>query len=242
MKKLLVLVVTSILAVGLIVGALFLRGDSCPFSMQVIPENMMVAIAGQKCVFLVVVVDEGRGSGEGEAVNISATAPSATVTVDPQAITPEQVAEVTVTPDEASTGENLTVTINGQRGGLKKTETVTVQVAEGEDLMGPTAAEMRDKFIPWLAANHPELGITSETEWTGTIVAPNSYEVSFYLFFSEDWEMGVSWHVTIPPHDWARIYLRDRITEVSPSHAFEIPSWSEQGEPHAIDPPESVWR
>jgi len=112
--------------------------------------------------------------------------------------------------------------------------------------MAPTATAMQDKFIPWLAVNHPEFGITSETEWTGTIVRPNIQVVMFYLFFSEDWEMGVSWHVTIPPHNWARIYLRHRFTEVSPSYAFEIPSWSEEREPHAIDPKdafaESVWR
>lgn len=252
MKRFLVLVVASVLAVCLIAGALFLtRSEPCPFSLQVIPEHIEPSIAGQRCVFLVVVADEGRGSGEGDAVNISATAPGAAVTVDPQAITPRQVAEVTVipdelTPDEASTGKTLTVIINGQRGGLEDTETVTVQVAKGEDLMGPTAAEMRDKFLPWLAANHPEFGITSETEWTGTIVKPDIMVVMYYLFFSDDWEMGVSWHVTIPPHNWARIYIRHRFTEVTPSYAFEISSWSEEGEPHAIDPKdafaESVWR
>jgi len=116
-----------------------------------------------------------------------------------------------------------------------------VRLQEEEDLAS-TAAEMRDKFISWLAANHPEFGITSETEWTGTIVYPGMEGVSYYLFFSEDWEMGVSWHVTIPPHDWARIYLMHRITETSPSHAFEISSLDAQEEPHVIDPPESVWR
>ncbi len=211
-----------------------------------IPENIEPSIAGQRCVFLVVVADEGQGSGEGEAVNISATAPGAAVTVYPQAITPGQVAGVTVVPDEASTGETLTVTVRGERGGLENTETSTLAVMEGEDLLGPTAAEMRDKFIPWLTANHPEFGITSETEWTGTIVYPGIAEVPHYLFFSEDWEMGVSWHVTIPPHDWARIYLRHRTTEVSPSYAFEISSLDAQEEPHAIDLKdafaESVWR
>ena len=247
MKRFLVLVMASIIiAVGLIAGALFLtRSEPCPFSLQVIPESIEDSIAGQRCVFLVVVADEGQGSGEGEAVNISATSPGATVTIYPQAITLGQVTEVTVVPDEASAGETLTVTVRGERGGLENTETSTL-VVMGEDSMGPTAAEMRDKFIPWLAANHPEFGITSETEWTGTIVRPNIMVVMFYLFFSEDWEMGVSWHVTIPPHNWARIYIRHRFTEVTPSYAFEISSGSEEGEPHAIDLKdafaESVWR
>jgi len=243
MKRPLVLVMASILAVGLIVGALFLRSEPCPFSLQVIPEHIEDSIAGQRCVFLVVVADEGRGSGEGEAVNISATAPGAAVTVNPQAITPGQVAEVTVIPDKASTGRTLSVNITGERG-LKQTDTTTVNVKEGEAMPWPYAAEVRDSFIPWLAKNHPEFGITSETEWTGTIVYPGILVVSYYLYFSEDWEMGVRWHVTIVPHDWAEIYLRNRFTETQPSHAFKIDSYQmdPQPEPHAIDPPESVWR
>jgi hypothetical protein len=95
---------------------------------------------------------------------------------------------------------------------------------------------MRDKFIPWLAAEHPELGITDETEWTPTVVRPHIMVVMYYLFFSEEWEMGVSWHVTIPPHDWSRIYLRHRYTETTPSHGFELSSVSsEDEEPHPID-------
>jgi len=117
---------------------------------------------------------------------------------------------------------------------------------DGGDEMGSLAAEIRDEFIPWLAENHPEFGITSETEWTGTIVRPHFMVVMFYLFFSEEWEMGVSWHVMVPPHDWARIYLRHRFTEVSPSYAFEISSRDAQEEPHAVDLKdafaESVWR
>jgi len=104
------------------------------------------------------------------------------------------------------------------------------------------ATELRDKFIPWLAANHPELGITSQTEWTGTIVTPHIMVVMYYLFFSEDWEMGLRWHVTIPPYDWVEIYLRHRTTEVSPSYAFKISSLEAQAEPEAIEPEELVWR
>jgi len=156
-------------------------------------------------VFLVVVADEGEGNGEGKAVNISATTPGATVTVEPPAITPNQVAEVTVIPDEVTIGDTLTVTltitVSGERGGLEKTETATLQVMGGgdgeEDGLASMAAEIRDKFVPWLATNHPELGITSEAEWTGTIVRPGIVVVMYYLFFSEDWEMGVTWHVTI---------------------------------------------
>ena len=226
-------------AIGIL---LFACGDGhAPFSMDITPEKMDDTIAGQRCVFLATVLDKGD-SGRAEAVNISAKAVGSTVTVNPQAIAPGQVAEITVDPDEASVGETLTVTVSGERNRSKLTETVTVQVREGQDLIAETAAEIRGKFTPWLAEHQSDLGITPETEWTGTIVKPNITIVSYYLFFSEDWEMGVSWHVMVAPHDWARIYLRDRGGETVPSHAFEISSCSGTEDPHAIDPPESVWR
>jgi len=219
-------------------------GEPGPFIIQVIPAYMEDTIAGQSCVFLVTVC-EGEGGGQGGIVNISATAPGAAVTVGPQAITPEQVAEVIVVPDEASISSTLTVTVNGERDGLKQTETVTLDVLEEiydpEDL-ATYATELHGKFIHWLAENHPELGITAQTEWTGTIVTPHIVVVMYYLFFSEDWEMGLRWHVTIPPYDWAEIYLRHRTSEVAPSYAFKIPSLEAQDEPQAVEPEASVWR
>jgi len=215
------------------------------FSMQVIPEQIEDAVPGQRCVFLVAVADEGEGSGKGKAVDISAAAEDSTLTVHPQAITPGQVAEVTVVPDEASSGKTLTVTISGERDGLKKTETASVTVGEPIPVaadLAQYATEIRDRFIPWVVANHPELGVTSETEWTPTIVRPHIVVVMYYLFFSEDWEMGVRWHVMIPPHDWAEIYLRHRGTEMRPSHAFKISSLQAQDEPQAVDPEHTVWR
>ena len=232
------------------------------FSMQVIPADM-VAIPGQRCVLLVVV----EGGGKEQAVGISTTVDvsDSEVTVEPEAITPGQVAEVTVIPDEASVNSSLTVTVTGDRGGFTQTETTTIQVIESlwgngddgrdggdgdEDLPYPLALQIRDKFVP-LLSQFPELGVTNETEWTGTIVHPDYLVVGYYLFFSDEWEMGVCWHVTMEPHNWARIYLRHRFTEVRPSYAFDISSWSaEDAEPYAVYlkgkiPPVSfyeVWR
>ena len=80
-------------------------------------------------------------------------------------------------PDEASVGGNVTVTVSGEQDGLKQTETVTVSVSEGIDERVTWARLYRDRFIPWLAANHPEFGITNETEWTGTSVYPSLYRI-----------------------------------------------------------------
>ena len=54
--------------------------------------------------------------------------------------------------------------------------------------------------------------------------------------------MGLTWHVMIPPDDWARIYLRRRFHEIRPSHAFEIASLDANDEPQPITPPDSVLR
>ncbi len=217
-----------------------------PFSIDIFPVLMEDTIAGQSCVFLVTVSDESPANGESKPVYISATSPGATVTVGPRAIAPGHVAEVVVIPDEASTGNTLTVTIEGERDGLLETETVTLAVQEAppaiEELV-LNAIELHNRFIPWLAENYPDLNITEETEWSVTVVFPNTQDIiRYYLFFSEDWEMGIRWYVTTEADDWARIYLRLRTAELIPSNAFEISSVAAGEEPHAITPPKAVWR
>jgi len=219
------------------------------FSMEVVPrpfipmtgEKMIpISIPGQKVVFLVVVEDTREGSGYGKAVDISATASDAEVLVNNPAIKSGEVAEVIVIPDQTSINKNLTITINGDRGGLKQTKMFDIEVREGEDELGEVAAEMRDKFVPWLTTNHPEFGITSETEWIGTIVNPGIWEVMHYIFFSEDWEMYVTWHIMVPPYDWIKIYLRPRFTEIRSTIAFEISSIQGGEEPHSLELPNWV--
>ena len=217
-----------------------------PFSIEVFPVLMEDTIDGQSCIFLVTVSDESPANGESKPVYISATSTDANVTVGPRAIAQGHVAEVVVVPDETSTGETLTVTIEGERDGLIETETVTLIVQEAPPAMEElalSAVELRDKFIPWLAENYPDLNITDETEWAGTVVYPNTQEViKYYLFFSEDWEMGIRWNTETESEDWARIYLRLRTAKLAPSKGFEITSVAADEEPHTITPPKSVWR
>lgn len=247
MKALFCLVVPLVLAANCI-PATQPPAEVSSFELQIHPEIVQSLIPGQHCVLLVQVVNETAGTGQGEAVALTATAPGATVTIEPASITPAQVAEIAVIPQEASVGQELTVTVTGQRSGKQATAGKTLTVEEGDineflNSLGPTAEEMRDLFIPWLAANHPELEITSETEWSGVVVSPYILVVSHFLFFSDEWEMHVYWHVMIPPYDWVKIDLRNRFTEISYSYSFEISSRSDpEQQPHAIEPPEELWR
>ncbi len=221
--------------------------ETAQFSLKVINrpasfDDMLYSIPNQKCLFLVF-FEENQTSSGSKAVNISATAPNCEVTIVPRAITHGQVAEVTVVPTEVDVGKNVTVTIQGERNGVKQTKTVTFKVIEAEDreeTLGPEAVVMRSKFTQWLSANHPELGITNETAWVGTVVNPRILVVMHYMFLSEDWEMYVTWHVMIPPYDWARIYLRHRFNATASVYAFEISSVQGQVEPQAIEVPDWV--
>jgi hypothetical protein len=211
------------------------------FHINVIPEQLNGdSIAGQRCVFLVTITDEGQESQL--PVRISAEAPGSEVVIHQEDIVEGQVAEVVVIPTQASIGKTIEVTIIGDRGSLTDEKVVSFNVAEGEDDRQEYAGELLDRFVSWLATNHPEFGITDDTSWNGTMVSPVWLVVSHYLFFSEEWEAHISWHIMVPPYDWAKIDLRHRFDELDPSYAFEISSVNATSEPVPIEPPETVWR
>jgi hypothetical protein len=246
-----------------------------PFALVPFLDEMDDAIVGQRCVLPVTVVDEGSGTGAGDPVALSATLlgvpHSATVSVEPNAIRPGEVAELTIIPLEPNDVDpnhallpddgrpegpvgglvgpidpeqatEVFVGLQAERAGVKRGRMIEVTVLPGEDLTGETAAFYRDLFVPWLAKNHPELGITEATEWVGTIVRPHILVVTYYLFFSPEWEMGVRWHVMIPPHDWAEIYLRRR-GELNSTRAWRIHSVDGGLEPEVTElPVEGIFR
>ena len=238
--------------------AVFLCGCPAPgpatFTMKVVPEEIDDTIPGQVCVVLVTIEEEDPAATAGP-VTITATAEGATAVVDHGTLAEGEVAELSVTmlppevagaePADESEGWPCHVTVRAERGSEYREVDVPITLtSEEEDLLGPTAAEMRDRFIPWLAENQPELGIDETTVWEGTIVKPHWLVVSHYLFFSDEWEMHVSWHIMIAPYDWARIELRRRFEETLPSLAFEIPSVSAP-EPlvvNEIQPEGVLWR
>ena len=239
-KKLAVAIIGCI-AVIIVVVAIAASPPTPEFSISVVPEQLNGdSVAGQHCVFLVTIVDEGQESQL--PVRISATAPGAEVVVYGEDILEGGAAEVVVIPAQSSIGTSIDVTITGSRGGEGDEKTVSFQVAEGEDDRQEYGEELLDRFISWLATNHSELGITDGTAWNGTMVSPIWLVVSHYLFFSEEWEVHLSWHIMVPPDDWARIDLRHPFDELEPSYAFEISSVNTTSEPVTIEPPDTVWR
>jgi hypothetical protein len=223
--------------------------NPAPFSMDVISRpftpmkgegEIPMAIPEQRVVFLVIVKETGEGSGYGDFVDISGTASGAVIVVNNPKIKPGEVCEVIIVPDQTGVNKILTISINGNRKGFMQTETIDIEIVDLRDDYSELAQEMRDKFIPWLTTNHPELGISGETEWIGTIVNPRILVVMHYMFLSQKWEMYVTWHVMIPPYDWTKIYLRPRFKETQSTLAFEISSVEGEEEPHSIELPDWV--
>jgi hypothetical protein len=208
------------------------------YRLDVLPALLVGrAVPGQSVALLVSV----SGSGSDAEVAITAEAPGASVSVSPEALSTGTVGEVTIVPEPVTAERAVEVVIKASLGGIERQATRTLTVSPGEDTLGPEAAVLMRRFSEWLAVERPDLGIGPDTRWEGT---PGGWVlvVNHYQYFSETWELGLDWHVMVPPDDWARIYLRRRWTEATPSAAFEITSVSGTSVPREIEPPESVWR
>ncbi|MCL4518134.1 MAG: hypothetical protein M1587_02950 [Thaumarchaeota archaeon] len=243
MKRSIILAVVVIVILVSSIGlSYYLFTGSQTFALTVTPQQVRgESIAGEYLVFLVTVSANQTGQ-DVSGIRISAVANGSAIQVQPTTISEGQVAEVSIVPDVSAVGKNISVTVTAESRSFTVSKTVSFAVAQGEDSLGEYARQIRDRFVQWLEMNHPELQITNETQWQGTIVSPVWLVVSHYLFYSKDWEMHVYWHVMIPPYDWARIDLRHRFTEIAPSLSFEISSLNSSLTPVQIPAPESVWR
>ena len=215
--------------------------ETAPFELIVVPQQLNGhSIAGQQCVFLVTIDD--YEPSDNQPVKISAMATGTQITIENADIIEGQVAEIIVIPAQSAVNQVIEMEITGTRGKTSQQEKIAFEVVEGEDDRAEYATGIRDRFINWLKTSHPELGISGDTEWNGTMVSPQWLIVSHYLFLSDEWEMHVSWHIMIAPYDWAKIDLRHRFDESAPSYAFEISSLSNNTQPAAAEIPEEVWR
>lgn len=200
--------------------------------MTVEPESFWQVTPGQRIVVLA-----SATGGEG-VLSITATL-TGDASLDPDRvdIEPGEVAEFTIVPGAGSPGSTLDLAVTAERAGEQVAADRRLEVIEWGDDLAPLATELRERFVAYLEAERPELGITSATEWVGTITKPQILVVMHYLFFSGDWEMGITWHVTVPEHAWSRMYLRAR-DELEPSIGLQIPSYLDPDSMPADYPPE----
>jgi hypothetical protein len=179
----------------------------------------------------------------GAEVALEATSdPVVALEVMPHDATGAGVREVLFRPAAGHVGSSIAVHVTGRADGRERTATMTVDVVDWDDAPEPMAATLRDAFVAYLATRHPELGIDASTTWEDLGFPSPVLIVSHRVFLSADWELGLAWHNTIAPDDWAEAYLRRR-SEMAPSWAARIASVST--DPTAITdeaPPATVRR
>lgn len=236
-------IVAIVLVASIAVSYYLLAGSQAEqFTLTVTPEQIRgESLAGQYLVFLVTVSNTSAQT-DASGIKISAVANDSAVLVQPAVISEGEVAEISTVPGINAVGKNVSLIVTAEGQSAVQIRVVNFSVVQGDDTLNEYAGQLRDRFVQWLEMAHPELGITNQTQWQGTIVSPVWLVVSHYLFFSKDWEMHVYWHVMIPPYDWARIDLRHRFTELTPSLSFEISSLNSSLLPVQIAPPDAVWR
>ncbi|MFA5629464.1 MAG: hypothetical protein WC958_04365 [Dehalococcoidales bacterium] len=237
-----------------------------PFTLNVWPLHMSDAIEGYSCVFLVTVdygtieptttqtskitsTDEESKTTQvidPSLAKISATAENAYVSVGPKGIGEGYVAEIVVVPNEGTAGNILKVRVKAEWQGFSDTETVTLKVREKPETMDDLAAEartIRNMFISWVSTNNPDLGISLDEDWYGTMVYPDTGAVKYFLFFSENWEAGIRWNTSTNSVDWGQMYLRLRTVQFEPFRSFEIDSLTATNKNiYEISPHSMVWR
>lgn len=190
------------------------------FTLRLSPEFVQGVIPAATSGVLVTITNDVDSDGP---VVVTASADGARVTVEPGEIRQGEVAEVSVVADQAATERPLEISVTGRRGEFEQTVTRSTTLYLWEDDRRAYAGELLGVFTGWLADNQPDLGIDPDTQFGGSFVAPGLLVVSHYLYVSDDWELGLSWHVMVPPDDWAEIYLRPR-TEPAPTLAFRLAS------------------
>ncbi len=213
------------------------------FTMTVLPAEeptaVRMAIPGSKYVFLVAITDATGGS---DAATITASATKARVLdIVPVVLKPGVVGEVWVAADPATEELSASVTITAVRGGVSRTVTRTLPVFPMKDERAADAKPHAARWLAWLAAEHPELGITADTEWEPVFVS-TLLVVSHYSYWSKDWEMTVAWHNMIAPYDWTDVFLRHRGTDLLPTLAFRIDSVSGGAAPRQVELPTDLIR
>jgi hypothetical protein len=209
----------SVLVCVLVAGCSGGAAADEPFQLTLSPDIVQGLYPATQTMLLAEVVSESV-----EPVSLSASVTGGTVTVVPVTADPGEIVEVLVISDLETEEVPMTITLTGVRGDVEASAVRQTVVRPFEDTLEPTARDILRVFTTWLAENRPELEITPSTEFEGAAVCP-LLVVSHYMFVSDDWELGLSWHIMVAPDDWSELYLRPR-NELAPTVAYRLASWS----------------
>jgi hypothetical protein len=200
-------------------------GAESPFQMTSSPEFVQGVIPGERPLAIVEILDgedpvalTGSGSLEpsGQAVDVTFLPPS---------VEPGGVAEVWAEVPDVTDEELLTVTVTGRRGSVEEQLTITTPVVPFTDELEATALDIAEVFLTGLTDGTVALPEDRNGLTGGTPVASQLLVVSHYAWFTDELEVGLSWHIMVAPDDWAELYVRPR-DQARPAAAYRLSSWS----------------
>jgi len=209
--------------------------DVFPVHLEIFPAEIRDAAAGEVNMLLVRISAASPLLDPNRRFPLEVECPGARIHVVPATLPLGEVGEIHLVPHAVTAGTTLDITVCSHSWMPPAVAILhaTSRVTHRDELVRDASA-VRDVFTHWLEETHPELGVSSATSWSAIPVRTHRLVVTHCLFLSEDWEMAVWWHVTMPPHDWARMYLRRRFHESSPTLAAEIRSMLEGAAPVAL--------
>jgi len=161
------------------------------------------------------VVEVGSSAaGEPIAVTASSVDGVACEVVPPQLAGPGSV-EVIARPGPTAPRRTVDVVVRAQAGDGAAAAgeaqlALPLQIMRYNDFLDEEARRRFELFSTYLAAQHPEFGLTPTTPLEGWNPVPNILVVMWYSFLSADCEALIRWHVMIPPYDWTEVFLRRR--------------------------------
>ena len=88
--------------------------------------------------------------------------------------------------------------MTGERDGLEHKVDITATAVPGVDDLADTATQIADVFLAELDGSVDGLPATAGELIGGTPVA-NLLVVTHYAWFTDDYEIGLAWHVMVAP-------------------------------------------
>ena len=153
-----------------------------------------------------------------------------------------KVLELFVKPNSTHLNHVIEVNLNIIDSNINLESSATIEVIDWTSKNITAVEGMRDAFVSYLSSNKSSFGINETTWWDGFDNAPQILIVEHYLFRSDFWELALSRHVMIAPHDWVKVYIRPR-NQITPIWAGIIDSWSSGNKTITeLEPPSSVFR
>ncbi|MFX0074580.1 MAG: hypothetical protein ACFE96_04015 [Candidatus Hermodarchaeota archaeon] len=153
-----------------------------------------------------------------------------------------KVLEVFVKPNSTHLNHHIKIGLTYIDNILNLESSATIEVIDWASKNITEVEIMRDAFISYFSSNRSAFGINETIIWDGFDNAPQILIVEHYLFRSEFWELSLSRHVMITPHDWVKVYIRPR-NQIRPIWSGIIESWSTDNQSIIeLDPPTSIFR